>query len=73
MRSHLHMWYYSIHDELYKDSGEEATVSTMDDFVTKRVQPLPQSFEKAKKLTHAVCEMIAWDIWPNSIVDDVGF
>ena len=45
----------------------------MDNFVRKRISPLPPSSDKAKKLTRAVCEMIARDIRPISIVNDVGF
>ena len=46
----------------------------MDDFVgyTNPVT-LPHASERAKKLTRAVCEMIARDICPISIVDDPGF
>ena len=39
----------------------------------KHVSPLPPSSDKAKKLTHAVCEIIARDIRPISTVNDVGF
>ena len=64
-----------IHDELYKDSTEVEAISssTLDNFVSKRITPLSQSFEKAKKLTCAVCELIARDICPISIVNDIGF
>ena len=76
LRNHLHMWHRLIHDELYKDSAavaEATSSSTLDDFVSKRVIPLPQSSEKVKKLTCAVCDMIARDIRPISIVNDTGF
>ena len=74
--NHLHTWHRLIHDELYEDSAavaEATSTSTLDDFVSKRVIPLPQSSEKAKKLTRAVCEMIARDIWPIIIVNNTGF
>ena len=32
----------------------------------KCVTPLPQSSERAQKLTHAVCKMIARDIRPST-------
>ena len=69
------MWHRPIHDELYKDSTEVKAISssTLDNFVSKHITPLSQSFEKAKKLTRAVCEMIARDICPISIVNDIGF
>ena len=41
--------------------------------MSKCVSPLPPSSDKAMRLTHAVCEMIARDIWPVSIVNDIGF
>ena len=75
LKTHLHTWHRPIHDELYKDSIEVETTSssTLDNFVSKRITPLSQSSEKAKKLTHAICEMIARDVHPISIVNDVGF
>ena len=75
LKTHLHTWHCPIHDELYKDSIEVETTSssTLDNFVSKRVTPLSQSSEKAKKLTRAVCEMIARDVRPISIINDVGF
>ena len=46
----------------------------MDDFVSyTNTATLPHTSERVKKLTHAVCEMIARDIRPISIVDDAGF
>jgi len=45
---------------------------TMDNFMRKHVSPLPPSSDKAKKLTCTVCEMIARDIQPISIVN-IGF
>ena len=41
--------------------------------MSKRVSLLPPSSDKAKRLTCAVCEMIARDIRPVSIANDVGF
>ena len=75
LKTHLYTWHRLIHDELYQESAtvvEGTSSSTLDDFV-KRVTPLPQSSEKAKKLTRAICEMIARDIRPISIVNDIGF
>ena len=37
------------------------------------VEILSPNCERAKRLTRKVCEMIARDIRPISIVDDVGF
>ena len=56
LKNHLYMWHHLIHDELYQESAavvEGTLSSTLDDFV-KRVTPLPQSSEKAKKLTYAI-------------------
>ena len=55
---------------------EVTSPSTLENyrFVSKRaVTPLPPSSGKAKKLTRAVCKMIARDIRPISIVNDTGF
>ena len=55
-----------IHDELYQESAavaEGTLLSPLDDFV-KHVMTLLQSSERVKKLTHAVCKMIARDIQP---------
>jgi len=51
----------------------ETTSSTLDRFITKHVMPLRQSSDKVKKPTYAVCEMMARDIRPISIVNHVGF
>ena len=75
LKNHLYTWHRLIHDGLYQESTtvvERTLPSTLDDFV-KRVTPLPQSSEKAKKLTHAICEMIVRDIRLISIVNDIGF
>ena len=75
LKTHLYTWHRLIHDELYQESTtvvEGTSSSTLDDFV-KCVTPLPQSSEKAKKLTRAICEMITRDIWPISIANDIGF
>lgn len=46
----------------------------MNDFVSyTNTATLPHTSERVKKLTHAVCEMIARDIRPINIVDDAGF
>ena len=47
-------------------------LSTLDNFV-KCITLLPQFSEKAKKLTHAICEMIARDIRLITIVNEIGF
>ena len=43
------------------------------DCYVKRVEKLSPNYERVKKLTKSICEMIARDIRPISIVDDVGF
>ena len=76
LNSHLYTWHRLIHDELYKDSSKESSSSspsTMDNFVSKHVSPLPPSLDKAKRLTRIVCEMITRDIWPVNIVNNIGF
>ena len=75
LKNHLYTWHRSIYDKLYQESAtvvEGTLSSTLDDFV-KRVTPLPQSSKKAKKLTQAICEMIARDIRLISIINDFGF
>ena len=70
----LYTWHHLVHDELYESAAivEGTSSLTLDNFV-KHIVPLPQSSEKAKKLTRAICEMIARDIWPISIINDIGF
>jgi len=65
----------SIYFELFKNLADvaETMSSTLYSFITKCVTPLPELSDKAKKLTHAICEIIAKDIQPISIVNDVGF
>ena len=74
LKNHLYMWHHLVHDELYESAAivEGTLSSTLNNFV-KCITPLPQSSEKAKKLTCAICEMIARDIRPISIVNDIGF
>ena len=75
LKAHLRTWHRTIYDELYPEVQTLPTSSkqgTMDCYV-KRVEKLSSNCERAKKLTKSICEMIARDIRPISIVDDVGF
>ena len=74
LRSHLRTWHRSIYDQLYPEAPDESCSKqgTMDSFVT-RVEKLPYNSERAKNLTKSICEMMARDIRPISMVDDVGF
>ena len=80
LKMHLYTWHRQLHDKPFQESTEIAQTSTrrtqgtMDDFV-RYTNPvtLPYASERVKKLTCAVCKMIARDIHPISIVDDPGF
>jgi len=70
LKTHLHT---SVYYELFKYLADivETISSSLDGF--KRVMPLLQSSDKVKKLTYAVCEMMARDIRPISIFNHVNF
>ena len=75
LKTHLRTWHRSTHDELFKVCSTDVSPGkqeTIDTYVT-RVTKLPHHSERARKLTNCISEMIARDIQPISIVDDVGF
>ena len=74
LKNHLRTWHHSTFDELFTENpgpntGKQAMMTR---YVTP-VAKLPYSSERAKKLTTLICEMMARDIHPLSVVDDVGF
>ena len=77
LQAHLCTWHRTVYDELYLSeaslsssmaSSKQATITSFVD----RVEKLSPNCEKAKRLTRKICEMIARDLRPVSIVDDVG-
>ena len=74
LKNHLCTWHRSTFDELFTENSRPSTgkQAMMTRYVTP-VAKLPYSSERAKKLTTLICEMMARDIRPLSIVDDVGF
>ena len=78
LKAHLRTWHRTVYDELYLSeashsssmaSSKQATITSF----VERVEKLSPNCEKAKRLTRKICEMIARDLRPVSIVDDVGF